>query len=157
YYVASGTKVTGDNPYKIRSTQSYLLSGGLFIKTIPDARYRFRVFYHYQGEFEHDAGYKPFGESFETRDGREHFITVERTECTNMKESDVTTVNDLSLKINAIGDAGLQVRKSIDKFNIIGPLESYMTNDLTDYIQNPNTITPQELHDKMSTLVGANS
>ena len=154
----TGAKTASVN--RTRSSTIIELKENDVVKSVANDKYEYSLMLYKDGVYESGwgLGYHPLDFEYRADEAIGIIPVIRRLDDANITESDIAEI-ERDFKYYTIKEDSNEapVEKGIDKFNIIGELESYMTGDLTDYIANPNTITPQELHDKMIALVNVNS
>lgn len=155
----TGDKITGENPVNMRNTEPTFVPAGYEFLTRPSSNYTYDLRFHDEnGNLDYRTNTQLFGTKHVTTVDRYVRIVFAKTDGTAMTGEDVTNIRQLINPFKPVsGASDGSIVKAVDKFNIIGALEPFMNQPLTDFYPDPNAVTPQAYHDSLIALVNANS
>lgn len=149
---SNGNKVTGEAPYQIRNTEPFKSYKGMVLNPVGSG-YNYNVLLFKNGQSLGWQNRVPFGTSFEFDDVYDVRLSAERLDqapVTGEDENNVTKAFRNNIQ-------SVQSVKPIDKFNIIGKLDSVLTEPITNHFSSPNSTKAQTVHNSIISLVQANS
>lgn len=161
-----GNKVTNPSARNLRSTEKIITNKELSINPPSNKKYEYEVIEYNDGgnAIKNRSGFIAFGAEYkmpESVSDKILVMTIRRVDGAYMSNSDVEFINSLDIRFKNLSknnsDDNQDVARAVDKFNIIGKLESFINEDLSDFYLDPNNVTPQEFHDDMISLANENS
>ena len=161
-----GNKVTNPTARNLRSTEKIITNKKLSINPPSNQNYEYEVIeYNDDGNaIKNRSGFIAFGAEYKVPESDSDKIlvmTIRRVDGEYMSNSDVEFINSLDIRFKNLSknnsDDSQNLKNHVDKFNIIGKLETFINEDLSDFYLDPNNVTPQEFHDDMISLANENS